>query len=324
MCAKSVIEIKVTRWTTVRFSIKPTLRLNQQPCLDLPWKLHDQIPCKPNPPGGLAFSKGFRPLHGLVAWAALFLFASQAMAVNFPPLWRWSNPSPHGANVVDQAANEAWTVQVGERGQIYLSDDWQMWLPRDTYTTAALRGVTFFNGRLVVTGEAGTVLFADNPWDFHGLTLGTSDWLESVAASPGQLVAVGDNAAIYTSSNAVSWKRVGGLAFTKWLRSVAYGGNSFVAVGEDGLIITSSSGTSWQTKPTLTTANLNRVAWMGDHFLVVGDGGTMLTSANGGSWTLVNSGATAQLFGAGGARDSHVADGNLEVRLSEANGPWTS
>lgn len=324
MNAKSVIEIKVSRWTTVRFSVKPTLRSSQKPCLNPFGKPCGQLPDKTQPAGGLTFFERFRQLNGLIVWVVLLFFSGQAMAINFPPLWRWSNPSPHGANIVDQAANDAWTVQVGERGQIYWSDDWQVWLPRDTYTTAALRGVTFFNGRLVVTGEAGTVLFADDPWNFHGLTLGTSDWLESVTASPSRLVAVGDNAAIYTSTNAVNWQRVGGLAFTKWLRSVAYGGNSFVAVGEDGLIISSSSGTSWQTKPTLTSANLNRVAWMGDHFLVVGDGGTMLTSSNGGSWTLVSSGAVDSLFGAGGVRDSHVADGNLDVRLSEANGPWTS
>jgi DNA-directed RNA polymerase subunit omega len=74
---------------------------------------------------------------------------------------------------------------------------------------AALRGVTFFNGRLVITGEAGAVVYADDPWNFHGFNLGTTDWLESVAASSTRLVAVGDTAAIYTSTNALDWQRVG-------------------------------------------------------------------------------------------------------------------
>jgi hypothetical protein len=255
----------------------------------------------------------------MLAWGAL-----RVWAINLPPHWRWSNPSPHGANIVDQAANEALTVQVGERGQIYLSDDWMVWSPRDTGTSVALRGATFFNGRLVVTGEAGTVLFADNPYDFHAFALGTPDWLEGVAASSNLIVAVGDNAAIYTSTNAVNWRRVENLGFTRWLRGVAYGGNSFVAVGENGLIATSSGGNNWQTRPALTTNHLNRVAWMGDHFLAVGDGGVMLTSSNGGSWSLVTSGTANTLFGAGGTQDSHVADGDREVRLSESGGAWLS
>jgi hypothetical protein len=256
--------------------------------------------------------------------AAIFLtLVNHAVAVTLPPLWRWSNPTPHGANIVDQAANAALTVQVGERGQIYLSDDWNIWMPRDSYTTAALRGATFFGGRLVITGEAGTVMFADNPWDFHGLTLGTSNWLESVAASSNLLVAVGDNAAIYTSTNAVNWQRVTP-SFTNWLRSVACSGTNFVAVGQRGLIASSGNGSTWQVRTSGTTTNLNRVTWLGDHFLVVGDGGKAFTSTNGAQWGAVSTGATNYLYAAAGVTNSHLAAGNLEVRLSEQSGSWSN
>lgn len=248
---------------------------------------------------------------------------SNLFAVTIPPLWRWSNPSPHGANIVDQAANASLTVQVGERGQIYLSDDWETWIPRDSYTTAALRGATFFNGRLVITGEAGTVMFADDPWNFHGLTLGTSDWLESVAASSNLVVAVGDNAAIYTSTDVVNWQRVTP-SFTTWLRSVACSGTNFVAVGEQGLIASSATGNSWQVRTSGTTTNLNRVVWLGDHYLAVGDGGKAFTSANGSQWSAVSLGATNYLYAAAGATNSHLAAGNLEVRLSEVGGTWSN
>ena len=254
----------------------------------------------------------------------MLVLAHQAVAgVSLPPLWRWSNPAPHGANIVDQAANSALTVQVGERGQIYLSDDWETWSPRDTYSTMALRGATFFGGRLVITGEAGTILFADDPWNFHGLTLATTDWLESVAASSNLVVAVGDNAAIYTSTNAVNWQRVA-TSFTNWLRSVACSGSTFVAVGERGLIASSQNGNSWQVRAGgMTTMNLNRVAWMGDHFLAVGDGGAAFSSANGNQWTAVSLGATNHLYAAAGVTNSQLAAGNLEVRLSDEGGAWS-
>jgi len=244
--------------------------------------------------------------------------------VSLPPVWRWSNPLPHGANIVDQTANSALTVQVGERGQIYLSDDWNVWTPRDTYTTAALRGATFFNGRLVITGEAGTVMVADDPWNFYGFSLGTANWLESVAASPNLIVAVGDNAAIYTSTNGVNWQSVVP-QFNNWLRSVASSGSNFVVVGESGLFASSANGTVWQVRGTgLTTTDLNRVTWLGDHYLAVGDGGKAFTSANGNQWSAVSLGATNYLYAVGGTASTHLAAGNLEARLSENNSAWSS
>jgi hypothetical protein len=251
-----------------------------------------------------------------------FALPSLADSLTLPPLWRWSNPAPHGANIVDQATVGPLTVQVGERGQIFLSDDWRVWIPRDSGTMLAFRGATFFNGRLVITGESGAVMVADNPWDFYGLMLGTADWLESVAASDTRVVAVGDNAAIYTSTNAINWQRATP-GFANWLRSVAYGTNTFVAVGEGGLIATSQDGMSWQVRTSGTTVNLNRVAWLGDHFLAVGDGGKTLTSPTGVTWSSVMTGATNTLFAAAGVTNSHLIAGSYEARLVENGGAWS-
>jgi len=242
-----------------------------------------------------------------------------------PPLWRWSNPSPHGANIVDQATVGSLTVQVGERGQIFLSDDWRVWAPRDSGTLLAWRGATFYKGRLVITGEAGAVMVADNPWDFSGQLLGTSDWLESVAASDSRVVAVGDNAAIYTSTNGVSWQRITP-GFTNWLRSVAYGGSLFAAVGEGGIIATGTSGgpggMSWQVRTNGLAANLNRIAWLGDHFVAVGDAGETFSSPSGALWSALTTGATNPLFAAAGVSDSHLIAGRAEARLARDGGDW--
>ena len=63
-------------------------------------------------------------------------------AIILPPIWRWSNPTPHGANVYDMAYIGGTYVQVGECGQIFTSDDAQTWVPRDSGTTLALRAIT--------------------------------------------------------------------------------------------------------------------------------------------------------------------------------------
>ena len=60
-------------------------------------------------------------------------------------------------------------------------------------------------------------------------------------------MAVGDNAAIYTSTDAARWTRqppppnVG----ANWLQGVAYGGGTFVTVGDGGYVATSANGTNW-------------------------------------------------------------------------------
>src|ERR1041384_4988637 len=101
---------------------------------------------------------------------------------NFPLRWRWSNPRPHGNNVVDMVYSPllGLGVQVAERGQLYTSDDLSTWLPRDSGVTNSLRAVTFFGSRIVITGESGVVLYADSPASFKPGTLQdgpTDDWL---------------------------------------------------------------------------------------------------------------------------------------------------
>ena len=223
MKSPGIKRIGVEQWVESEISLPINLAARRVPsgARQLTWPRRTWVqPRAPIATGAaLRFPLVARLFDG-TAFLAGLLFVGELPAVNLPPIWRWSNPSPHGANIVDQAANSALTVQVGERGQIYLSDDWTTWAPRDSYTTAALRGATFLNGRLVLSGEAGTIMFADDPWNFHGLNLGTADWLESAAASDSLVVAVGDSAAIYTSTNAVNWQRITP-TFTNWLRSVA-------------------------------------------------------------------------------------------------------
>src|SRR2546430_399683 len=199
-------------------------------------------------------------LPGLLIGFVLLIPFEKSFGISFPLRWRWSNPRPHGNNIVDMAYSPAsgLGVQVAERGQIYTSDDLGTWLPRDSGVTNALRAVAFFGPRIVITGEAGVVLYADSVADFRPGTLldgPTGDWLEAVAASTQKLGAVGDNGAGYTSTDCVNWKRQGSVG--QWLRGVAFGNGTFVAVGENGLIATRSDGTRWTNRPDRKSTRLN-------------------------------------------------------------------
>src|SRR5439155_14830387 len=250
----------------------------------------------------------------------LYFPSLDSHGANFPLRWRWSNPRPHGNNVLDMAYSPllGLGVQVAERGQLYTSDDLSTWLPRDSGVTNALRAVTFFGSRIVITGEAGVVLYADSPADFKPGTLDgpTLDWLEGVAASPDALVAVGDNGAVYTSTNGMSWKRQNSLVLTEWLLGVAFGNNTFVAVGENGFIATSPDGTDWKVRASGTTNHVNRVAFTSGFFTAVGENGLTLTSnPAGANWLPETTGATNALIHAASADGALLVIGEDEVRL---------
>jgi hypothetical protein len=253
-------------------------------------------------------------------WVGLLVFLSMLPglhAIILPPIRRWSNPTPHGANVYDMAYIGGTYVQVGECGQVFTSEDAQTWVPPESGTTLALRSVTLFGGRAVITGENGTVLVSENLTDFFPAGVNTTNWLEGVAASSNIVVAVGDNAAIYMSTNGLSWQPVTGLSFNYWLSGVAYGTNTFVVVGENGLIATSPDGTTWTRRTSGTTMYLNGVAWVGNQFMAVGEGGKAFSSPNGTVWQAVTTGATNALYASSGTTNSLLVAGNVELRLRE-------
>ncbi len=263
------------------------------------------------------------PGLGLVLLAvAAVCFPVTLVGATFPLTWRWSNPTPHGNNIIDMAYGAGMAVQVAERGQIYTSDDMILWTPRTSHVTNSLRAVTFFGQRVVISGENGLVLYADSPTAFQTVGLGTTDWLEGVAASTNLLVAVGDNAAIYTSSDAVIWQRHP-QSFSTWLRGVAYGAGLFVAVGETGFIATSTNGVQWHQVASGTTVDLNKVEWVTDGFWAVGDSGATLNSVTGATWRSVTTGATNTLFTVAGNGAERLVVGDDELRLRGANLAWT-
>ena len=240
------------------------------------------------------------------------------------PVWRWSNPTPHGANIYGLASNGGSTVlQVGEYGQAYVTDNLVDWRPLTTGVTNMLRAAVWLNNRLIITGSEGLVLWTDNLNFFQKVDLQTDDWLEGVASSGTRLVAVGDNGAIYTSTDGASWQALAPAA--EWMHSIAFGNGTWVAVGDTGYVITSADGLTWTDGPRLSSNNLNRVRWSGNYFWILGDAGTAYRSAFGTSWTPINVGTTNDLFSAASDGNQAVIVGRSTVLSSPAPfDVWTS
>ena len=161
--------------------------------------------------------------------------------------WRFSNPLPHGNNVVNMEYSPTLGlgVQVCERGRFYHSSDLVNWTVGNSGTTKSLRSVAFLNNRIIITGQEGTVLWGDSITNMQAGTIAsTLDWLEDVATSTNMAVAVGDFGAIYTSTDGINWTARTPVN-SEWLRAVTWAGGQWVAVGETGTILTSANGTSW-------------------------------------------------------------------------------
>ena len=284
------------------------------------------------------FVPSFRSYFALLT---AFLMAFEATA---GLRWRWSNPAPHGNNIVDMACRNGLVVQVAERGQIYTSVDFDNWIPRDSHTTNALQAVTFFGNRIIVTGENGAALYSDDGVNFVYTNLNTLDWLVAVAASSSLVVAVGDEGAIYSSVNGAAWSSNATPASigSKWLRGVAWGAGTFVTVGEGGYIATTTNAygpswayhTNWTVRPITPsglvpfTNDINRVIWIdtpnspangfpSPTFLAVADGGRAATSTNNGvTWKEIGALAGSNvLYTAAGNNSTRLLAGDLEVRL---------
>src|SRR3954469_11459179 len=174
------------------------------------------------------------PLGIVLAWIAGLLCVDARPSPSPGPVWRWSNPAPHGAHIFGLANKNSTVVQVGEFGQAYASIDLNDWRPLTTGVTNMLRSACWLGDRLIITGSEGVVIYTDTLNFFQKVDLGTPDWLEGVASSTQRAVAVGDSGAIYTSTDGASWQRLGNA--DEWLRSVTFGNGVFVAVGDAGYV----------------------------------------------------------------------------------------
>ena len=266
---------------------------------------------------------------GMVAagLGALGLLAGAAPLSAQSPRWRWANPTPHGNHVYDMVSNLGVTVQVGDRGQAHASADLAAWEPLDTGTTNALLATVFQGDRLFITGERGTVLFADSLDEIQAgrLDIATDDWLEGVASSGSRLIAAGDNAALYISDDSgTNWTRKT-VQFSNWLTGITYGSTKgFLVVGEDGFAAISSNGNSWNPQKTGVTNTFFRARFLNNTYFAVGTRGALLSSPDGQKWTVLPTGVTNSLFDIAWNGSSYLLVGDGEVLVASAPTAWTN
>jgi hypothetical protein len=250
--------------------------------------------------------------------------------------WSWSNPQPHGNDIVGLAWNGTLGVQVCDMGRVYTSPNLIDWYPQNSNLTNDLQAVTFFGNRIIITGSYGAVAYSDDGVNFTASSLNTANWIVSVAASPTLVVAVGDNGALYTSSDGAAWHLQAPPPNLEsyWLLSVAYGNGVFVTTGEQGYIATSSNGTNWTSHSILESyGQLENVAWINTSgssaifpytgFWTVSDAGHAFHSTNNGvNWNQFGFAkpSTNVLYTIAADNGTGLLAGDAEVRLGSADG----
>jgi hypothetical protein len=274
--------------------------------------------------------------------ALLLLTAALLVPGKSPALtWRWSNPTPHGNDIVDMAWTGYLSVQVAELGQLYTGTDFLGWVPQNSGTTNDLQAVKFFGQRIVFVGANGTVGYSDDGVKFTASALITpdtpADWLVDMGVSSNLVVSVGDNGVIYTSSDGVAWHYQGRAPNNPngdWLLSAAWGGGTFVITGENGYLATSPNGTNWTTQSSGVSDDLMRVTWISatnpvslfpytGFWAVTYDGKAIYSTNSGASWKSFSLGVSTNILYAAAANStSGLLAGDTDVRLGTSAANW--
>lgn len=177
-------------------------------------------------------------------------------------------------------------VQVAANESIYTSTDGLGWTE---LASAPLHGRLGASAtRLVSVGadlvSEGIAMSTDGAiWtDVYTTTADKS--LQEVFWTGSQFIAVGENGAIVTSPDGITWTaRNSGVTAT--LYGAAASPTRLAVVGTSGTIVTSDDdGTTWVQQSSGTTYRLNRVSWTGAEFVAVGINGKVFRSTDGLTW----------------------------------------
>jgi photosystem II stability/assembly factor-like uncharacterized protein len=236
----------------------------------------------------------------------------------------WSSRSTGGLyDLRDVATDGAIFVAVGDSGKIITSaDSGKSWTLRSVPTGASLSGIAYTSalGFVVVSNSGGgdTVLLSSTGTNWTSPpTTGIAINLNGVTGYVSNLIAVGCNGSIFTSSNGVSWtQRTSGGVCVQAVERVGISNVEYVAVGESGAINTSPEGLSWSPRSSGVTNRLRGIAGGCSKIVVVSDGGIIKSSTNGTSWVTADS--------VGGDLNAITCNGDTFVAVGKNGVVYTS
>lgn len=209
---------------------------------------------------------------------------------------------------------------------IYTSSDGINWTNRDlkVYSNyagrninAAFNAVRFLNNQFViVTGTSfaggrleGHVLVSSNGINWSDKAEISASLME-IAYGNGIYVTVGNEGAIYTSTDLSNWTKRESNTSLK-LVGVSFGKGLFIITGDSGIILTSADGITWTKQESNTDSYLIRSRYGNGMYVACGYNAVLLTSVDGITWTEQNEGYSSGVwFGMVYANNRYVITGN--------------
>ncbi|WP_135553907.1 dockerin type I domain-containing protein [Paenibacillus cymbidii] len=181
-------------------------------------------------------------------------------------------------------------IATGQLGNLRISSDGQNWQDITTGLMSIFQSVTVLGSTYVLTGYAGMGMGAWITSD-PSLTSWTSQTIDTdfnvtrIEVLNNQLVALGAQGDVYTSTNGTAWTKQHS-GSTMALRQAAYDGIRYYAVGDGGTIQTSTDLENWTlVYPIGVSFNLKAIATNGSNFVTVGESATIVSSAD---WVTFN------------------------------------
>jgi photosystem II stability/assembly factor-like uncharacterized protein len=192
---------------------------------------------------------------------------------------------------------------VGSKGSIYrTTDGGATWERRTSGTTAALRGVTFFDDSIgLAVGGLGIVLRTSDggaSWTRQQIGGGSPELYDVCAINGSSAIAVG--AAIFrTDDRGITWIWKTDITSDCPTRVSFINPDTGIAVAGNDLLRTFNGGNTWSRLSLGTTRWYGGLSFIDErNIAVVGENGVMIRSTDGGTtWESQNDGATAPLYG---------------------------
>jgi hypothetical protein len=200
-----------------------------------------------------------------------------------------------------------------------------------------LNGLAFNGTRLVAVGNSAAVFAGDYNYASTSPP-GVTAWLPPTTFPPGftsnlssvthsgQLVALGRDGSILTSSDGLAWTLAPSSNFvpSTGMNGIFFAAPFYVVVGDGGKIFTSTDLATWIQPASNTIQDLYSVTFLNGRFIVTGANGTLLTSADAATWSAPVSHTLSALRGAafgtfsGGPQYVVVGDAGTVVTSSDA------
>ena len=183
-------------------------------------------------------------------------------------------------------------IAAGDSGTVITSSDGVKWNEKYTTLTFDIKSIIWGKDSYVAVGYGDLnkgIISTSNDLEKWTNT-SVVGWLNDIEFNGKQYVAIGADNALYSSSDAIKWKRINWTNTYPpfWLYSIEKSPKGFLISGVSWdykpMVLVSIDGIKWTQKNLPTNRTLFKIIWDGKKYIGVGEGGYIAKSGDGSKW----------------------------------------